>query len=43
MLVENELLLEAVALINSQEDQIEQIETDDFITTDCSFCGYGKG
>ena len=43
MLVENELLFEAVALINSKEDQIAQIETDEFTTTDCTFCGYGKG
>lgn len=42
MLIEDGLLLEAVDLINSKEDQIEQIETDEFVTTDCGFCGFGK-
>jgi hypothetical protein len=41
MLLENELLLEAVALINSKEDQIAEIEADMTYTPGCSMCGYG--
>jgi hypothetical protein len=42
MLLENEVLLEAVDLVNSQEDQIAELESDMTCTEDCSFCGFGK-
>jgi hypothetical protein len=42
MLLDNELLLEAVALINSKEDQIAEIESDTTcIPGDCWGCGFG--
>ena len=40
-LLESELLLEAVALVNSKEDQIAQVESDMTYTPGCSMCGYG--
>lgn len=42
MLLENEVLLDAIALLNSQEDKIELIESD--VTYDsysCRGCGFG--
>ena len=42
MLVENELLLEAIALINYNEDQIAEIESDMTYATGCGMCGYGR-
>ena len=43
MLLENEVLLEAAALINSKEEEIAQVESDlDVTPGGCSMCGYGS-
>jgi hypothetical protein len=39
MLLENEVLLEAMELISSKEDQIDQVEI--YTPGGCSACGYG--
>lgn len=42
MLLENELLFEAEALINSKEEEIAKVESDLNFTPGCSMCGYGS-
>ncbi|MFV0469710.1 MAG: hypothetical protein ACK5MK_12380 [Dysgonomonas sp.] len=42
MLLENELLFEAEALINSNEEEIAQVESDLNFNPGCSICGYGS-
>jgi hypothetical protein len=41
MLLENELLFEAEALINSNEEVIAQVESELNFKPDCWGCGYG--
>lgn len=41
MLLENELLFEAEALINSNEEVIAQVESDLNFVPGCTMCGYG--
>lgn len=42
MLLENELLLEAVALVNSKETEIAQLQSDVNCASGCGICGYGS-
>lgn len=42
MLLENEMLLEAAALINSKEAEISRLESDVKCASGCGICGYGS-
>lgn len=42
MLLENELLFEAEALVNSKKEEIDQVESDLNFTPGCCMCGYGS-
>ena len=42
MLLENEVLLEAEALVNSNEEEIAQVESDLDSIEGCAMCGYGS-
>lgn len=41
-MLENELLVEAVALVNSKKEEIAQVESDLNYIPGCSMCGYGS-
>ena len=40
-MLNNELLLDAVALVNSSEAEIAQLQADVECASGCSICGYG--
>lgn len=42
MLLEDVLLLEAIALVNSKEAEVEELQSDVDSASACGICGYGK-
>ena len=41
-MLNNELLMEATALVNSSEAQISQLQADVESASGCGMCGYGS-